>query len=106
MYQNIPTKVLTGEVRLSYANLTTPRAVQQGQDAKYSVTLLIPKTDTATKANIDASIEAAAQDAQGKLWSGIRRRRPRERHPLRPGVQRLLGNDRQHQKQAAGCPPV
>ena len=72
MYQNIPTKVLTGEVRLSYANLTTPRAVQQGQDAKYSVTLLIPKTDTATKANIDASIEAAAQDAQGKLWSGIR----------------------------------
>lgn len=24
MYQNIPTKVLTGEVRLSYANLTTP----------------------------------------------------------------------------------
>ena len=38
MYQNIPTKVLTGEVRLSYANLTTPRAVQQGQDAKYSVT--------------------------------------------------------------------
>ena len=72
MYQNIPTKVLTGEVRLSYANLTTPRAVQQGQDAKYSVTLLIPKTDTATKANIDASIEAAAQDAQGKLWSGTR----------------------------------
>lgn len=72
MYQNIPTKVLTGEVRLSYANLTTPRAVQQGQEAKYSVTLLIPKTDTATKANIDSSIEAAAQDAQGKLWNGIR----------------------------------
>lgn len=72
MYQNIPTKVLTGEVRLSYANLTAPRAVQPGQEPKYSVTLLIPKTDTATKANIDASIEAAAQDAQGKLWSGIR----------------------------------
>ncbi len=72
MYQNIPTKVLTGEVRLSYANLTAPRAVQQGQEAKYSVTLLIPKTDTATKANIDSSIEAAAQDAQGKLWNGIR----------------------------------
>ena len=72
MYQNIPTKVLTGEVRLSYANLTTPRAVQQGQEAKYSVTLLIPKTDTATKANIDSSIEAAAQDAQGKIWGGVR----------------------------------
>lgn len=72
MYQNIPTKVLTGEVRLSYANLTAPRAPQQGGEAKYSVTLLIPKTDTATKANIDASAEAAAQDAMGKLWNGVR----------------------------------
>ena len=72
MYQNIPTKVLTGEVRLSYANLTTPRAPRQGGEAKYSVTLLIPKTDTATKANIDASTEAAAQDAMGKLWNGVR----------------------------------
>lgn len=41
MYQNIATKVLTGEVRLSYANLTTPRAPQQGGEPKYSVTLLI-----------------------------------------------------------------
>lgn len=72
MYQNIPTKVLTGEVRLSYANLTAPRAAQQGGEAKYSVTLLIPKTDTATKANIDSSAEAAAQDALGKLWNGVR----------------------------------
>ena len=72
MYQNIPTKVLTGEVRLSYANLTAPRAAQQGGEAKYSVTLLIPKTDVATKANIDSSAEAAAQDALGKLWNGVR----------------------------------
>ncbi|MDL2273426.1 DUF2815 family protein [Oscillospiraceae bacterium OttesenSCG-928-G22] len=72
MYQNIPTKVLTGEVRLSYANLTAPRAAQQGGDAKYGVTLLIPKTDTATYQDIVNSIEAAAQDAQGKLWNGVR----------------------------------
>jgi hypothetical protein len=72
MYQNIPTKVLTGEVRLSYAALTAPRAAQQGGEAKYSVTLLIPKTDAATYQNILASIEAAAADAQGKLWNGIR----------------------------------
>ena len=26
MYNNIPTKVLTGEVRLSYVNLVAPRA--------------------------------------------------------------------------------
>ena len=30
MYQNDPMKVLTGEVRLSYCNLTTPRAAKQG----------------------------------------------------------------------------
>lgn len=46
MYQNDPMKVLTGEVRLSYANLTTPRAAKPGGEAKYSVTLLIPKSDT------------------------------------------------------------
>jgi hypothetical protein len=72
MYQNIPTKVLTGEVRLSYANLTTARANKPGDKEKFSVTLLIPKTDTATKANIDSSAEAAAQEAQGKLWNGVR----------------------------------
>ena len=64
--------MLTGEVRLSYANLTKPRAMQQGSEEKYSVTLLIPKTDAATVTNIKSSIEAAAQEAQGKLWGGFR----------------------------------
>lgn len=72
MYQNIPTKVLTGEVRLSYCNLTTPRASQQGGEPKYSVTMLIPKSDTATKADIDASIQAAVNEAVSKSWGGVR----------------------------------
>ena len=72
MYQNDPTKVLTGECRLSYVNLTIPRSAQQGAEPKYSVTLLIPKTDTATKADIDAAIQAAASDALAKVWNGAR----------------------------------
>lgn len=72
MYQNDPMKVLTGEVRLSYCNLTTPRAAQQGGEPKYSVTLLIPKTDVATKADIDAAIQAAANEALSKVWNGAR----------------------------------
>lgn len=74
MYNNVPTKVLTGEVRLSYVNLVQPRVNNDDPTAtpKYSVTLLIPKTDTAVKQNIDASIEAAAADAQGKIWNGVR----------------------------------
>ena len=73
MYQNDAQKVLTGEVRLSYCNLIQPRAPMNGQgDPKYSVTLLIPKSDYATKADIDASIEAAARDATAKMWGGVR----------------------------------
>lgn len=70
MYQNDPAKVLTGEVRLSYVHLIEPRTSKPGDDPKYSATLLIPKTDFATKADIDASIQAAAQDAVSKVWNG------------------------------------
>lgn len=72
MYQNDPLKVLTGEVRLSYVNLVAPRAAQQGAEPKYGVTLLIPKTDVATKAAIDAAMEAAAKEAVAKTWGGVR----------------------------------
>ena len=70
MYQNIATKVLTGEVRLSYVNLTTPRASRQGGEPKYSVTLLIPKSDNATKMDIDNSIRAAYEEGVSKKWGG------------------------------------
>lgn len=72
MYQNIPTKVLTGEVRLSYVNLITPRAQNQGDTPKYSVQLLIPKSDTATVQDILQSIEAAAVSAVNEKWGGVR----------------------------------
>ena len=61
-----PTHVVTGKVRLSYAHLTMPYKSQladEGDKAKYSVTLLIPKTDTVTKAKIDAAIKAAGEKA-------------------------------------------
>ena len=83
MYQNDPMKVLTGECRLSYCNLTTPRAAQQGGEPKYSVTLLIPKTDVATKADIDAAIQAAANEALSKVWNGARP--PQLRVPIYDG---------------------
>ncbi len=83
MYQNDPMKVLTGECRLSYCNLTTPRAAQQGGEPKYSVTLLIPKTDVATKADIDAAIQAAANEALAKVWNGARP--PQLRVPIYDG---------------------
>lgn len=53
------TQITTGKVRFSYCNLFTPRAAQEGFKEKYSVTLLIPKTDKATLRKIDAAMEAA-----------------------------------------------
>ncbi|WP_340397776.1 DUF2815 family protein [Paenibacillus sp. FSL E2-0202] len=66
------TAVTTGEVRLSFVNLFTPRANQPGQEPKYSTTILIPKTDYATMQRINASIEAAAQKGATSIWNGAR----------------------------------
>ncbi len=40
-----PTKVVTGVVRLSYANVREPKSINGGAE-KYSVSLIIPKSDT------------------------------------------------------------
>jgi len=52
------TQITTGKVRFSFCNLFEPRSIDDGP-AKYSVTLLIPKSDKATLAKIKAATEAA-----------------------------------------------
>lgn len=65
------TTITTGEVRLSYEHLIEPYSMDgDPTKAKYSVTLLIPKSDTATKARIDAAIQAAIQEGQTGKWGG------------------------------------
>jgi hypothetical protein len=63
------TKIVTGKVRLSYVNVFQPRASMPGQEPKYSVCVLIPKTDTATLAKVKAAMQVAAEAAKG-LWGG------------------------------------
>lgn len=54
------TKIVTGKVRFSYAYLFEARASQQGgDDAKYSVALLIPKSDTTTLGKIKQAMQEA-----------------------------------------------
>lgn len=53
------TKVVTGEVRFSYLNVFEPKAPQGGGEPKYSVTLLIPKSDAKTVGKIKAAIAEA-----------------------------------------------
>ena len=57
-----PTHVVTGKVRLSYEHILKPyanTANDPGAEPKYSATVLVPKTDTATMAKINAGIAAA-----------------------------------------------
>ena len=64
------TEVVTGEVRMSFVHVFKPYAYTQGSEEKYSVTILLPKTDVDTKARIDAAIEAAKQMGKEK-WNGV-----------------------------------
>lgn len=63
-----PTKVITGpKTVFSYLNVNEPKAPLGGGTPKYSVSLIIPKSDTVTIAKINAAIEAAYNEGQSKL---------------------------------------
>lgn len=60
-------KVITGpDTRWSYANVWEPKAINGGTP-KYSVSLIIPKSDTVTIKKIEAAIEAAYKEGEAKL---------------------------------------
>lgn len=74
--QGFNTSVTTDRVRLSYVHLFQPYANQPGQEPKYSTTILIPKSDTATMQRVNAAIEAAIQKGVATAWSGARPPQP------------------------------
>ena len=62
-----PTKVITGvNTRWSYANVWDPKSINGGAP-KYSVSLIIPKSDTVTVNKIRAAIQAAYEEGESKL---------------------------------------
>ena len=61
-----PTKVVTGICTFSYLNCWDPKAVNGGTP-KYSVSLIIPKSDKRTIEAVKAAIQAAYEEGQGKL---------------------------------------
>ena len=62
-----PTKVITGvNTRWSYANVWDPKSINGGTP-KYSVSLIIPKSDTVTVNKIKAAIQAAYEEGESKL---------------------------------------
>lgn len=62
-----PCKVITGvNTRWSYANVWEPKSINGGTP-KYSVSLIIPKSDTKTVEKIRAAIKAAYEEGESKL---------------------------------------
>ena len=62
-----PTKVITGkDTRFSYLIVNEPKSINGGTP-KYSVSLIIPKVETATVEKVKAAIQAAYDEGQSKL---------------------------------------
>lgn len=61
------TKVITGKVRFCYCDVFEAKAMNEGETPKYSVCVLIPKTDTTTLNKINKAIEAAKELGKSKI---------------------------------------
>ena len=83
--ENVTTKVVTGKVRFSYANVFEPRAMNEGETPKYSVCILIPKSDTKTVEAIKKAIEAAKQRGKSKIADKTGKIPASIKTPLRDG---------------------
>ena len=82
-----PMKVITGPAtRWSYANVWEPKSINGGAP-KFSVSLIIPKSDTKTVEKLRAAIEAAYKEGETKLKGNGRSVPPLAaiKNPLRDG---------------------
>ena len=64
--QKSPTRVVTGKVRLSYCHVWEPHTSFEGQEAKYSVVVVVPKSDKVTVKKIMAAQAAALEQLKAK----------------------------------------
>lgn len=88
------TKVTTGKVRLSYAHLFEPHAIE-GNEPKYSVSVIIPKSDKETLQAIKEAVNEAKEQGKAK-WNG--KVPANVKTPLRDG-----DIDREGDEAYAGC---
>ncbi len=82
-----PMKVITGkDTRWSYANVWDPKSINGGVP-KFSVSLIIPKSDKKTIEAIKKAIQAAYKEGEAKLKGNSRSVPPLEsiKTPLRDG---------------------
>lgn len=95
-----PLKVITGkDTRWSYANLWEAKSINGGTP-KFSVSLIIPKSDTVTVQKVRNAIQAAYEEGQAKLRGNGRTVPPLSaiKTPLRDG-----DTERPDDSAYAGC---
>ena len=63
-------KVVTGKVRFSYANVWEAKSIN-GSEEKYSISLIIPKSDAKTIEEIQVAMEEAKQEGIAKFGGKI-----------------------------------
>lgn len=69
-------KVVTGKVRFSYLYVFEPRAQQNGGE-KYSVTILIPKSDSVTYNKIINAMTKTLEEGIGTTFGGVKPTNPK-----------------------------
>lgn len=63
-------KVVTNKVRFSYANVFQPKAQMEGGALKYSISLIIPKSDKETIDRINKAVEKVKAD-NADMFKGV-----------------------------------
>lgn len=64
------TKIVTGKVRFSYLNVFEAKSIGDSTDLKYSVSILIPKSDKVTVKKIEDAIKAAIEAGKSSKFEG------------------------------------
>ena len=99
-----PLKVITGkDTRWSYANLWEAKSINGGTP-KFSVSLIISKTDTVTVQKVNRAIQAAYEEGQAKLRGNGRTVPPLTaiKTPLRDGDTERPDPHHHHRRQRHG----
>lgn len=68
--QKSKTRMVIGKVRFSFVHVWEATSMNPGGPKKFSVSIIIPKSDTELVEKINAGIEAAKQDGISRVWKG------------------------------------
>ena len=78
-------KIQINKVRLSFPNLFTPEAFEDGGSKRYGCALLVDKEDTANMEKIEAAIDEAGAAKFGEKWEDLKFRKSVKMNGWRDG---------------------